>query len=696
MQKHLKGGICLLLACISLLNALPAARAEGEASLSPEAAAVAPAPAEPESKPSEPSAPETAAPASDPSAPAASGTPAAPDVAAVLPASAAPSAPPAQPVKPLAAPAPAPKIVSTPRLIGYRVSPAGEIQQGGRVELTVQVRNESILTEQIPQSSLLPEVRAFVIARVGGSFSFSGKPQVVVTSQPKEPLTLSLVFPGCTYSGKGNAFRFELGYSDFPTLTPDTVECTIKECKETPVVVPDGKEPQLQISRNDLQSALSAGQDATLRLTVTNLSKTAAVKNPVLTLATSSGLMLAENTSTFPLKDLGAGEKQTIDVKIKALSEIPSQAQSLDASVKFSYEADGKSLEGAASEKIPIPAVVTGGTSADAAIPASDAGVGTGGGSYTPVDSPVPNVIISRYTFGGEPQVPVGSSFTLSLEFFNTSAKMKVENLMMTVDPGEGFALNASSNTFFFDVMKKGAKRTQEIPMLVLPSIKGNTQDITVTFKYEYVDHRKRTTVTLPQKISVPVYQPDRFEVTMPTLPATITVGEEATISLPFFNKGKSDVSNVSATLTGEISALTKLQNLGNYEPGKSGTIDFIVTPEQSGDVPLTVTVSYETASGEAKSKEFPMTLSIAEAAPEMDEAFQEADLQQESEGKNNLLILILVSLGALGGLIALLTLLRAKKKRAVVGDKTSFHWEAEVADDDPLESTAEANDADA
>lgn len=53
------------------------------------------------------------------------------------------------------------------------------------------------------------------------------------------------------------------------------------------------------------------------------------------------------------------------------------------------------------------------------------------------------------------------------------------------------------------------------------------------------------------------------------------------------------------------------MQNLGNFEPGKSGTIAFLMTPEEAGEVKVTLKVNYEDANQELKTKEFPMTFGI-------------------------------------------------------------------------------------
>ena len=60
------------------------------------------------------------------------------------------------------------------------------------------------------------------------------------------------------------------------------------------------------------------------------------------------------------------------------------------------------------------------------------------------MDSPVPNVIITRFDYGGA-SVAAGSAFGLNIKFMNTNRKLSVENLVVTIDGGEGFAINGST-----------------------------------------------------------------------------------------------------------------------------------------------------------------------------------------------------------------------------------------------------------
>lgn len=559
--------------------------------------------------------------------------------------------------------------ISTPKVLGYQISKSGTVAEGDKIDITVRLINKTILTKWISDAATLS------LEDISGSFRSDGQSSISIDSEAEAPLEMTLKFSGYTYSGKGNQLQFYLGYTVLPDVEPDLIKVAVKECVETPPpIAQDEKEPQLQMSIEKLKKPMIEGQNMVLQLTLKNLSESTAVQNLKLGLKPTNGLMLIDSTTEIPLENMEQGGMQIQEINVKVLPEGLVKPQFLEASLKYSYRITGKENTGSLSEKLPVLVDSS---------EVNDAGKETninnsGGSTYIPVDSPVPNVIIRKYTFGHDSQVAVGSNFLLALEFFNTSKKTVVENLIITVEPGEGLALNASSNTFFFDVMKKGEIRSLEIPLTALTA-KSNMQDVTVTFKYEYVDHRKRTAVTLPQKISIPLYQPDRFEVTTLTLPTNIVVGEEATISLAYYNKGKSEVSNVSAVLEGDINTLSKLQNLGNFESGKSGTIDFIIIPNQAGTATATVKVNYETSTGQEKEKEFPLSLQVSEAVPDETDNFDEMGNQNEPNRKNNLSIIVLIAAGVFIPTLIFIYMLKVKQKKATQINHETSSWEDEL-----------------
>ena len=107
--------------------------------------------------------------------------------------------------------------------------------------------------------------------------------------------------------------------------------------------------------------------------------------------------------------------------------------------------------------------------------------------------------------------MPAGGRFPLSFTFENTGAT-KVENIVVTVDGGECFTVDGGTNTAHYKSLAPGKTLTQELPMQAVPTCKSGAQGITVSFKYEYVDGSKRSAVTADIRLSVPVSQPDRFQ----------------------------------------------------------------------------------------------------------------------------------------------------------------------------------------
>ena len=233
--------------------------------------------------------------------------------------------------------------------------------------------------------------------------------------------------------------------------------------------------------------------------------------------------------------------------------------------------------------------------------------------SVEQIAGPVPNIIITNFTYG-DGSVAVGSTFNLGFTFQNMG-KVAVSNMVVTVDGGENFAISGGTNTFYYDALNAGAALTQTVPMQTLASAKNGAQGIDISFKYEYVDGAARSSNTSDIKISVPVSQPDRFELNDPVVPNIVNAGEETTITMDYVNKGKGDVSNVEASVEGDgITATQAKQYVGNVASGASGSIGFAFTADKPGETEAKLTVTYENSDGQPQTKEFPVKINAVEA----------------------------------------------------------------------------------
>lgn len=302
------------------------------------------------------------------------------------------------------------------------------------------------------------------------------------------------------------------------------------------------------------------------------------------------------------------------------------------------------------------------------------------GQEMTPISQPAPNLIIEKYSYGAD-SVTAGSTFDLNIEFYNTSRKLAVENIVMSVETGEGLSIANSSNTYYFEKIGAQNHTSQTIKLKALGSDQTTSPTITVTFSYEYVDLDARQSRTSSEKIAIPVYQPDRLEITEPSMPTEIYAGNEMILTFPYVNKGKSTLYNVSATIESEIPALQKVQNLGNFEPGKSGNIDIILEPDQPGEYPLKVDLLYENASGEEIHKTFEYTIPVAQmempAAPIMEDPMP----AEEPEQKNNSMTWILAASAITAGAAAGVVFWKKKKKKKTAEKFEDTNWFADDAD---------------
>lgn len=276
--------------------------------------------------------------------------------------------------------------------------------------------------------------------------------------------------------------------------------------------------------------------------------------------------------------------------------------------------ADGTSGDAGSATSGTVVKTVDGGAGGGAS-GGSGAGADGANGGATQIAGPVPNIIITNFSYGDN-SVSVGSDFNLSFTFQNMG-KVAIDNLVVTVDGGESFAIAGGTNTFYFDTLYAGWAMTQSLPMQALSSAKSGAQGVTVSFKYEYVDGGVRSASSSDIKISVPVSQPDRFQLADPVLPEHVNAGEENTITMDYVNKGKGDISNVEATIEGEgIESSVKTQYVGNVASGANGSIGFAFTPTTAGDISAKLRVIYEDSDGKTQTKEFPITISAQEPAP--------------------------------------------------------------------------------
>lgn len=465
-------------------------------------------------------------------------------------------------------------------ITGYRAS-RSSICTGDTVDITVYLSRTDGSNDSIR------------VVRGLDSFQ-DGTASAVASGQNGE---YTVTFTGLTYTGdSGKQLAFTIYYEGNGGGYQDGNTVPVRECvpyteptpapEPTPEVTP---EPRAVFNSDGTSTSIAAGETKTITVYIQNAGTTA-MRDPILTLK-SSGSLLIMGSQDYMLDDIRAGRDTAVTVTVKAPDKIESQMQTIDASLSFYYDNGTQLTGGSASGSVNVLSTVTKDTKDEETIA-----------------SPTPIVILSKYNYGGS-SVAAGSSTNLSFSFTNTSKTIKIENVMVTVTGGQDLMLNGSTNTFYFESVAASGSKTVTVPMKAAQLISASAQGVQIAVTYEYVDQNARKSGNATLSLSVPLYQPDRFELSEPKTSYTGYVGEETSLTIDYVNKGKSAINNVEATISGDIDSPTPYQRVGTIDGGKNGTIAFAVTPQLEGENQVKIVITYEDSNGNTKERVFEATV---------------------------------------------------------------------------------------
>ena len=518
-------------------------------------------------------------------------------------------------------------------ITGYRAS-RSSIYTGDTVDITVYLSRTDGSNDSIR------------VVRGLDSFQ-DGTASAVASGQNGE---YTVTFTGLTYTGdSGKQLAFTIYYEGNGGGYQDGNTVPVRECvpytepkpapEPTPETIP---EPRAVFNSDGTSTSIAAGETKTITVYIQNAGTTA-MRDPILTLK-SSGSLLIMGSQDYMLDDIRAGRDTAVTVTVKAPDKIESQMQTIDASLSFYYDNGTQLTGGSASGSVNVLSTVTKDTKDEETIA-----------------SPTPIVILSKYNYGGS-SVAAGSSTNLSFSFTNTSKTIKIENVMVTVTGGQDLMLNGSTNTFYFESVAASGSKTVTVPMKAAQLISASAQDVKIDVTYEYVDQNARKSGNATLSLSVPLYQPDRFELSEPKTAYTGYVGEETSLTIDYVNKGKSTINNVEATISGDIDTPTAYQRVGTIDGGKNGTIAFAVTPLNEGENQVKIVITYEDSNGNTKERVFEATveaMAYEPADPGMDDPGM-IDPEPASTFPWKYVIIAVVA-----ALIVLLIVLRIRKKKA-------------------------------
>ena len=274
-----------------------------------------------------------------------------------------------------------------------------------------------------------------------------------------------------------------------------------------------------------------------------------------------------------------------------------------------------------------------------------------------------PNLIVRSSSYGNG--AVAGEEFVLSLGVYATAGNEDLNDVIVSLTLPENVSLSNGSLSNYVGSLSPETSREVTFPVLPASGFTGTVANITVNLTGTGSITGKAVTGTT--SISVPVSQPDRFEVGELKAPSSIVLGETSSVSLSYVNKGKNPVSNLEARLTGTNLGAGGYQYLGNLNAGTEGSVDFDLTPDAAGPVSGTITLSYEDASGNPRTitKEFSSTVEQARFDPSMMDPSM-TDTEPQSTGLPAWALGLIVVCVVVIVVVIVVVLKRRKKKKAM------------------------------
>ena len=289
----------------------------------------------------------------------------------------------------------------------------------------------------------------------------------------------------------------------------------------------------------------------------------------------------------------------------------------------------------------------------------SQCGTGTGQDA-----GKTPALIVKSASYGTG-QITAGENFTLTAEILLSGNKNGAENVAVSLTLPEEITVVSGSSYQFIGNMKANQTANVQFELTASAVAKAGSYNISIDVTGNAQADGAALSGKMP--VTVPVIQPDRFEISHTDIPENMVMGEETYGNIALINKGKGTVYNVEAKLEGEGFTVDEGASkfIGNINSGTQSTQDFSITPTQGGTISMQLVVSYEDESANIKTitKDFTVTVDeMMPSDPGMDMGAVDIPVEEPAQGMP---IFAWVIIGALLIAIGVTVAIILKKKRA-------------------------------
>lgn len=279
----------------------------------------------------------------------------------------------------------------------------------------------------------------------------------------------------------------------------------------------------------------------------------------------------------------------------------------------------------------------------------------------------LPGLLVRESSYGSETLV-AGTPFTLSLTVYATAGNENLSDVIATVTLPENITLSGGSLSSYLGTIKPNGTKTVTFSVLPAAGFTAGVANISVALAGVGAD--SGTAVTGSSTISVPIQQPDRFELGNLDIAESMMVGEQGSVTLHFINKGKNPVSNLEASISGANLGFegSQQQYVGNLAAGTENSVEFDLTPAQAGGLSGTITLSYEVADGSTKTltKDFSTMVESVPVTPDMP---IDSGMTDTTTQKTGLPVIAWVGIagGVLVVILVVVVIVRKKRKAAAI-----------------------------
>lgn len=236
----------------------------------------------------------------------------------------------------------------------------------------------------------------------------------------------------------------------------------------------------------------------------------------------------------------------------------------------------------------------------------------------------------------------VGEEGKIAARIQNTSRYSEMQDILLTVTDKSGEILPGGSDTMRIDDLAPGESIEIHYPVLVKPNAAVALHEMTFRLTYTAAGEAGEWEETF----TLPVTQEIRLEQGGIQMASSVIQGDMATLTLPLMNMGRGELNNVMATLT--LPGVTDKQSVlvGTIAAGetKQAKISFTPGKDVLGEIEGKVMVSCEDAWGNATGFMLPVSITVEEPAPVVQ---QVVSIAEEAQEKNPYILYILAGVCA-------------------------------------------------